>query len=185
MLPDNGHLFAQVHAAVERLDLLEQGVGQFLSGTNRNGGDIVNRFVRIKLGALTARLPDGIDNLSFQSEEPQLEDLEQAARSGADDDCIRIDHSKPPSDRKLQTLTRRCCVSYGEQAGNAGSTSGCALYVMRQGWSVSLTVLDGTLHKLSGDGWHDVRNGSFFAGRIFTTYLAAHRSNGRSMAGRN
>ena len=53
---------------------------------------------------------------------------------------------------------------------------------MRQGWSVSLTVLDGTLHELSGDGCRDVRSGSLFAGRIFTIYLAAHRRNRPSMA---
>ena len=102
-----------MHAAVEWLDLLEQGICQFLSGANRNAGDIVDRLVRIKLAALTTRLPDGIDNLSFQAEEPELEDLEQAAGTGADNDCIRIDHSKPPSDGKRQTLTRYCYVSYG------------------------------------------------------------------------
>jgi hypothetical protein len=81
-----------MHAAFEGLDLLEQGLDQLLRGANRNAGNVVNRLVRIEFGALTTGLSNGIDNLRFQAEESELEDLEQAAGSGTDNDNIRNDH---------------------------------------------------------------------------------------------
>ncbi len=87
----DGHFLAQVEGRVERLDLLEQVVGQFLAGADRHGRDVVDRLVRIQLDALAADCRQRIDDVGLDLEQAEFEYLEQADRAGADDDGIGID----------------------------------------------------------------------------------------------
>ena len=85
-----------MHTGVEWFDLLQQRIRQFLAGAFRDGRNVVDRLVRIQLGALAARLSNGIHDLGFQAKETQLEYLEQAAGSCAYDDDIGGDHELSP-----------------------------------------------------------------------------------------
>ena len=70
-----------MQARAERLDLLEQPIGQLLAGAHRHGRNVVDRLVGIQLDALAARRFQRIDDLRLQPEQAQLENLEQAARA--------------------------------------------------------------------------------------------------------
>jgi hypothetical protein len=54
LLLDHGDGLAQVEGGAERLDLLEQRVGQLLPGAHRDGRDVVDRLVGIQLDRLAA-----------------------------------------------------------------------------------------------------------------------------------
>ena len=76
---------------LERLDLLHQQVDQLLAGAARHGRDVVDRLVRIELGALAADLVEIVDQLALHAEQAGLEHGEQAARAGADDGHVGLD----------------------------------------------------------------------------------------------
>ena len=97
LAPDDLYLLAEMHAGVERLDLLEQCVGQFFARAFRDGRDVVDGLVRIELGALPARLTNRIDDLGLEAEEPEFEYLEQAAGARSDNDDVSIDHVRDSS----------------------------------------------------------------------------------------
>jgi hypothetical protein len=80
-----------VEAGIEGFDLFEQPIREFLSCANRNSRNVVNRFVRIELDALTAGRLQGINQVCFQSQQAQLKDLKQAARASTDDDDVGMD----------------------------------------------------------------------------------------------
>jgi hypothetical protein len=88
---DGGHFLAQVEGRLERLDLLEQVVGQFLAGADGHGRDVVDRLVRIQLHALAADGRQRIDHVGLDFQQAQLEHLEQADRARADDHGIGFD----------------------------------------------------------------------------------------------
>ena len=66
-------LLAKVEAGVKGLDLLEQPVDQFLRSADRNRGNVIDRLVRIELGALAAGMRERIHDLAFHAEQPELE----------------------------------------------------------------------------------------------------------------
>src|SRR6185312_1648863 len=86
-----GHLLTEVQRRVERLDLLQQPVDQLLAAADRQRRNVVDGLVRIELGALAAGMRQRIDDAAADAEEPQLEDLEQAAGTRSDDDDLRRD----------------------------------------------------------------------------------------------
>src|SRR5690606_34205713 len=96
LAPDDGYFLAKVHAAVKRLDLLQEVVCQLFSRAYGDSRDVVDRLVRVKLGTLAAGFRNRIDNLRLQPQQAELEHLEQAARTGSDDNDICIDHSSAP-----------------------------------------------------------------------------------------
>ena len=61
----SSHL-AEMEHRLERLDLLEQPVGQLLAGADRKAGDVVDRLFWVKLGALAAGLVENIDDMGLQ-----------------------------------------------------------------------------------------------------------------------
>src|SRR5215203_4969757 len=77
-----GDFLPQVQRGAERLDLLQERIGQFLAGTHRNRGDVINRFVRIKLGALTADFGQRVDDMRLDLQQTELKYLEQTDRAG-------------------------------------------------------------------------------------------------------
>ncbi|MCY1231998.1 hypothetical protein D9M72_444650 [compost metagenome] len=85
---NDGDFLAQVEGGLERLDLLEQVVGQFLAGADGHGRDVVDGLVRIEFHALAADHLQGIDDMCLDFEQAQFKDLEQAHRAGTDDQRI-------------------------------------------------------------------------------------------------
>ena len=67
------HLLAEVEFGPERLDLLQQPVDQLLGAAHRQRRDVVDRLVRIQLGALAARVLQRVDDVGLDAEQPQLE----------------------------------------------------------------------------------------------------------------
>ncbi len=67
-----------------------QRVDQPLAGDDRIAGNVVDRLLRIKLGALTADLGQDVDQVGLDIEQTELEHGEQADRAGADDDGVRL-----------------------------------------------------------------------------------------------
>ena len=88
-----GDFLAEMERRMERLDLLHQPIHQLLRTTHQQGRDVVNWLVGIQLCALPARVRERIDHVRRNAKQPQLEDLEQAARAGADDDDVALDRS--------------------------------------------------------------------------------------------
>ncbi len=60
----------KVKGRVERLDLLQEAVGQFLSGDNGERRNVVNRLFRIELRALAARAIENVDEVRLEVEKP-------------------------------------------------------------------------------------------------------------------
>ena len=88
---DLEHFLAEVELRIERLDLLHQAVDQFLRAADRQRRDVVDRLVRIQLGALPARRRQRIEHMGLDAQQAELEHLEQAAGTGADDDDLGTD----------------------------------------------------------------------------------------------
>ncbi len=86
------HLLTEMESGRERLDLLRQTLDQFQRADGGEPGDVVDRLVRIQLGALAADNRQRVDDVGAQVQQTQLEYLEQAAGARADDDHISLDH---------------------------------------------------------------------------------------------
>ena len=56
-----------------------------------NAGNVVDRLLRIKLGALAADLVEDVDEVRLHVEQAQLEHGEQADRARADDEHVSLD----------------------------------------------------------------------------------------------
>ena len=84
-------LLAKVEAGVKGLDLLEQPVDQFLRTADRNRGNVVDRLVRIELGALAAGMRERIHDLALHAEQPELEHRKKANGTRADNDAFCAD----------------------------------------------------------------------------------------------
>ena len=82
-----GHL-PVMENGIERGDLFHQPVGQLLTGTDRQRRNVVDRLLRIELGALAARLVEDVDKMASQIEKAQLEDGEQAAGACPDNNDV-------------------------------------------------------------------------------------------------
>ena len=80
------HLLPQVKLRLERLDLLQQPIDQFLRAAHRQRRNVVNRLVRIELRALAAGVRQRVHHVGADAEQAELEDLEQPAGAGPDDD---------------------------------------------------------------------------------------------------
>ena len=93
---DDADFLAVVKGRAERVNLLEQVVGQFLAGIDRNGWNVVNRLVGIKLDALAARIGQRVDDMRLDFQQPEFKHLKQTHRPGADDDGIGFDGAVMP-----------------------------------------------------------------------------------------
>jgi hypothetical protein len=87
-----------VHATPEWLDLFEECFGKLVTSAFRNRRNIVNWFVGLQLRALTARLPDRINDLCFKAKKTQLKDLEQSTGPCSNNDDVSFDHGSTPSE---------------------------------------------------------------------------------------
>ena len=82
---------AEMKLRIERLDLLHQALDQAVRAGDGDAGNVVDRLLRIKLGALAADLVENIDEVAFHVEQSELEHREQADGSGADNDYVGLD----------------------------------------------------------------------------------------------
>lgn len=89
--PQRSNRLAQVEPRLERTDLLLQAFDQFPSAAHRKRRDVVDGLVRVQLDALPAGLRHRLDHMRAQSEQSQLEDLEQPDRAGTDDNDFVVD----------------------------------------------------------------------------------------------
>ena len=92
--PELRHLVAEMESGGERLDLREQPVDQLLRAAHRQRRDVVDRLVRVELGALAARMRERVHDLAPDAEQPELEDGEQPHRPRADDHAFRPDRGR-------------------------------------------------------------------------------------------
>ena len=86
-----GHFLAHVELRVERLRLLQQAVDQLLRAAHGQRGNVIDRLLGIQLAALAAGMLERVDDVGANAQQAELEDLEQAAGAGADDDRIGLD----------------------------------------------------------------------------------------------
>src|SRR5665213_3715381 len=101
---DAGDHLIKMKLRLERLDLLHQRIAQTVARNEGNAGNVVDRFFRIKLGALAADLVEDIDEVRLDVEQPQLKDGEQPDRPRANDQNIGLDglaHSSRPGHGRL------------------------------------------------------------------------------------
>src|SRR3989337_2030370 len=73
---------------LERGDLLEQPVGQLLSGADRDAWDVIDRLLGVKLGALPARPVENVHDLGFQLGKAELKDGEQTHGARANNNNV-------------------------------------------------------------------------------------------------
>ena len=90
LLPGTQRLrhLTEVQIGIQRLDLLEQVVGQLLRRDHRQARDVVDQLVGIERTALATRFRQRIDGGHAQAQESQLEDLMEAHGPHADDQHI-------------------------------------------------------------------------------------------------
>ncbi len=85
---DFGDFLPEMEGGMEGLRLLHEPVYQFLGTADGQRRNVVNRLVRIQLGALPTGLTQRIDDVRIDSEQAKFEDLEQSHGAGADDDGL-------------------------------------------------------------------------------------------------
>ena len=107
-----GDLLAQMKLGVEGLDLLHQPIDQLLGAAHGQRRNVVDRLIRIELGALAARMRERVDDVRADTQQAELEDLEQAAGSCADDDDVGAD--------RLRATGRMGCSSDSSVQWRAG-----------------------------------------------------------------
>ena len=76
----------------ERLDLGQQRVTDALAGDVRDARNIVDRLLRIKLGALAADLVENIDHVRLHIEQAELKYCEQPAGPPTNDEDVGLDN---------------------------------------------------------------------------------------------
>ncbi len=82
---------AQMNGMCKGAYLLLQPLNQLEPGAHRNPGDVINRLVRIQLGALATDMGKGINNVAAQAQQPQLKRLVQPHRASTDDEGVGLD----------------------------------------------------------------------------------------------
>ena len=80
-----GDFLSHVELRIEGFCLLQQSVHQFLRTADRQCRNVIDRLLRIKLAALPARVLERVHDVRVNSEQPELEDLKQSARTRPDD----------------------------------------------------------------------------------------------------
>ena len=88
-----GYFLSEMKLGRERLDLLQQPINKFLRAAYRQRRDIVDRFIRIQLRALSARVRERVDDVRLYAQQPELENLKQTTGTCADDEGVSPDRS--------------------------------------------------------------------------------------------
>ena len=72
---------AEMERGAEGLDLRHQRIGEALACHDRQPGNVVDRFLRIELGALAAGLVENVDDVRLDIDEAEFEHREQPDRA--------------------------------------------------------------------------------------------------------
>jgi hypothetical protein len=72
---------------------VQKSIDELLSSAYGQSRNVVDRFFRIELTALTAGMFERIDDVRTNAEQAELENLKQSARPRADDDDIRLNRA--------------------------------------------------------------------------------------------
>lgn len=71
----------KMEGRLERRDLFQKPLGQVMAADDGPGRNIVNRFFRVKFGALPARTVKNIDQMAFNIQKAEFKDGKQANRA--------------------------------------------------------------------------------------------------------
>ncbi len=77
---------------MKRLDLLQEIVGQPLPRDDGQAGNVIDRLLRIKFGALPPCARQDIDQMRADVEQPKFENRKKSRWAGSDDDNVGFDH---------------------------------------------------------------------------------------------
>src|SRR5580704_5866603 len=94
-----GHFLAEMKRGFKGFGLLQQPIDQFLRAADGQRRNVIDRLIGIQLGALTAGLAQGVDDVGADPEKPELEYLEESYGAGANDDrfYVLFRHVSPDS----------------------------------------------------------------------------------------
>src|SRR5262249_13478421 len=108
----------------ERLDLRHQLIDQALRSAVGNARNVVDRLLRIELGALATDLVENIDNMRLHIEQAQFEHGKEPAGPGPDDEHVglnRFGHTSSASSHVPPRLWDDC-VHFGQMSGRCAGT---------------------------------------------------------------
>ena len=94
ILDDGLGPLAEREARLERRRLLHEAVHEVTRQDLRVSGDVEDGLLGIDLGALAARLRQGVNQVALELEQARFEYGEQTARSRSDDEDVRLDHDR-------------------------------------------------------------------------------------------
>ena len=77
---------------IEGRGLFHQTVGQILTRDERQTGNVVDGFFRVKLSALATGAIQNVDQMDFHIQKAQLKHREETNRPCPDDDDVCCDH---------------------------------------------------------------------------------------------
>src|SRR3984893_16943515 len=98
-------------ARMERLDLVQQRVGEALAGDERDARNVVDRFLWIELGALAADLVENIDQMRLHSEQSQSENGKQPTGPCANNQHIGFDRFADVASFRLNPAFGCACLA--------------------------------------------------------------------------
>jgi len=102
---------AEMENGIERLDLLQQAIGQLLAGDDGQAGNVIDRLFGIELCALAADLVQNVDHVRFHVEQSELEHCEQPAWSRANDEYVGLDRFSHSGSRDGVLASTRAQIS--------------------------------------------------------------------------
>ena len=88
---DRLHHLVEMKGRPERPDLFHQRVGEALAGDDRERRNVVDRFLRIELGALPADLVEDVDEMRLHVEQAKFKGGEQPAGPRANNEYVSLD----------------------------------------------------------------------------------------------
>ena len=100
------HPLIEMELGAERLDLVHELVGQLLAGDDGQAGNVVDRLLRIELGALAAGAVENVDHVALDVDQAELEHGEEADWPSPNDHGIGLDDVFGHG--QLRTASREC-----------------------------------------------------------------------------
>ena len=123
VLDDGLGALSEREARLERGRLLHEAVDEVARQDLGISGDVENGLLGVDLGALSAGLGQGVNQVALELEQPRFEHGEEAARPGTDDEDVRLDHGFRPA---KVGVTAGCPCNNGKSGVfNPGPTPAC------------------------------------------------------------
>ena len=106
----------EVEGRPEGLDLLHQRFGEPLAGDEGNAGNVVDRLLRIELGALAAGLVQNVDEMRLHVQKAEFEYGEKAEGTRPNNQDIGFDRFAHLTSR-LKSFGGCACLANAEGSG--------------------------------------------------------------------